>query len=453
MADLLGDFGSGAATPEEVAAELTAAAEEAGARFRHIAAMDANEVRRRARSSTQRWRSGAPRPLEGIPLALKGSVCDSTGMPAAEDSPLLRRLETCGAIVQCVVVPTGWGTPSAPPPDRVPLNPWDGERIPGGSSTGSAIALAAGHVPIAIGSDAAGSIRIPAAFCNVVGLKPTHGAVPGGGGPQLSPTLGEIGPMARTVADVAALFAAIGPAAGSAPDDASRRRSRRTSRRVGVLEWDLDTPHDDARGAYRDALQTLEALGAELVPLAPRHLGPARAAGWTVLCYEAASESAPHIDDLRRSPTSFLRYAERGRLILRDDYRTALGIGAELARELDALLSDLDAIATPCAPSAPPRHDDPDVRERTAAVGEAFLPFNLSGHPALVLPIAPVCGAPAGMQLVGRPGGEHVLFDIGNAFQSATDYHLRVPLPTRNAGRGALPARHPPGRRICGPPV
>ncbi|KAA0970758.1 amidase [Aureimonas fodinaquatilis] len=402
IGQLLRSFSDGL-SPVTVAEELLAEARLAGERHHHILAMDADAVIASARLSENRWKTGTARPLEGIPIASKGSV---------EFSNLLA---DAGAYMQCVVVPNAGGTPLNQPEGMDPTNPGAEAHMPGGSSTGSAIALACRHVPAAIGSDAAGSIRIPSLCCHVVGLKPSRGAL----GPALqglSPTLCEIGPMARSVEDAALLYAAMSGQAAGEPlakppifgifDDASlppamMQHLNEVANRLG------------AQGAFVVRRNIPDfALSAE--------------AGWTVLCYEAAHNMADMLPALRNSPTSYLKYVEKGLSITATAYQAALAFGAQFAAGLDRVLEGLDALMCASAWSAVPRRNDSDIAEITAKWGELCLPFNLSGHPALALQGPNHNGLPTGFQLVGHRGSEVELLASGVWVQRSTDYHLAM---------------------------
>lgn len=390
---LLAGFASGALSPVAVAEALLEKAEVAAADYHHVVSIDRDGALVAARESAARWREGTARPLEGLPIALKGMI------PA--DGELMRRVRAQGAYLQCTVVPSGYGTPVSYPAGMQPLNPVDTARMPGGSSTGSGIALAAGQVPLAIGSDAAGSIRIPALCCEVLGFKPSRGLLPKPGGLALSTTLGEAGPMARTVADLALLFAAMGGDTIPPRDGPFR------------LAVALGAGLDEPTAAIFAAALSILADGEIAIAAAPLPtLAASRAAGWDVLCYEAAQGMAPQLGAIRRAPTSFLKYAERGAGIAAADYAAACETGEAFAVEVDAALEQCDALVTPCAPFALPRADDPALAAKTPRIGEMFLPFSLSGHPALVLPLRLRDGAVTGIQLVGRKGGDAALLSL-----------------------------------------
>lgn len=203
--------------------------------------------------------------------------------------------------------------------------------------------------------------------------------------------------MARSGADLELLQAAM---SGEPAADAIV-----APRLATVLTDGLDAV---AGAAFSRALEAVAATGATIAGADLRLVAESRAAGWTVLCYEAALAMAPHLDAIRAAPTSFLKYADRGAGISRTDYEAALATGRAFADAVDAVLGDADALITPCAPFAPPRADDPDLGAKTPLMGEMFLPFSLSGHPAVVVPLR-VDGAVVPVQLVGRTGGDAAL--------------------------------------------
>ncbi|MFI9819889.1 amidase [Streptomyces sp. NPDC052013] len=334
------------------------------------------EALHRAREVDGRVGAGERLPLAGVPIAVKGRH----GLRAA--GPLL----AAGCVaVGATSVPgpgTDWQTWGLGAHGRT-VNPWRPDRTPGGSSAGSAVAVAAGLVPLATGSDGAGSVRIPAAWCGVVGLKVTGGRLP-------SPDrtgLAAPGVLTRTASDAAAWWRAVsgeGPPAGT-----SLPVTAVWSADLGFADPDPE-PVASARAAV-DRLADAGVLRLVRPSTPPRLLDPA--AAWLAL--RARSSARP--GDLPRD--------------LADAHR----VRAENDRRLAAVLTDAELLLTPTAPTAPHGHEGPGDRYSTALTWA----FNLSGHPALTIPAGfGSDGCPTGLQLVARHGQEALLLAVAQAAES-----------------------------------
>ena len=366
-----------------------------------------------AEASHRRFQAGAPLgPLDGIGVAVKDCM-DVAGLPsgngtaflvepAAADAPLVARLRKAGAVVwaKCSMHEFGIQPTGINPVLGSVVNPWDPMRIPGGSSSGSAAAVASGITPIALGSDAGGSVRIPAAVQGLVGLKPTYGAVPQEGVAGLTLDLDHSGPLCWTVDDAAAVFEII---SGRVLDRSAAPSS------VALLADFLENAEEAVVRAVRGAV-------AEVFGAVPELRTP--------LCRWAnAVESVIVGTDAQVTCGKFLR--EHGhamgadtRLILRlgagltaRDRQRADGVRAGMRRELDALLAKHDVLVGPALGCFPPAVNatalksgelDTGVIARLAAV--SFV-TNLTGHPACVVPCVRD-GLPMGVQLIGRHGDE-----------------------------------------------
>ena len=405
------------------------------------------EARAAAREADRELAAGADRgPLHGIPVAIKdifdvagvptrcGSRARQHAAPARTDAEAVARWRRGGAVVLGKTVTQEFAAGVISAPSR---NPWDPERIPGGSSGGSAVAVAAGICPVALGSDTGGSVRIPAAACGVVGLKPTFGMIPTSGCFPLSPSLDTVGPIAGTVEDALFAYRALGGSGGPGwtTGDGDLRGVR-----IGVPGgWFAQRVQPGVRAAFSDAVTTLRSLGATIVEAPWPGAAAARAAAFLISRVEAA---AVHRETMRDHPDA-IGDALRGRwaaasLVSGSDYalarraRTAIRDG--MARLFAA--HRLDALATPTLPASAALaetltvpHDDGDED-----VGNAFLrltmPFNTTGQPALSLP----CGfdnlnLPIGLHLAGRPFEEGALCRIGNTYERAAGWSPRFPPP------------------------
>jgi aspartyl-tRNA(Asn)/glutamyl-tRNA(Gln) amidotransferase subunit A len=315
-------------------------------------------------------------------------------------------------------------------------NPWNPAHIPGGSSSGSGAALAAGLVYGATGSDTGGSIRGPAAFCGIVGLKPTYGRSSRAGVLTLSWTLDHTGPMARTVEDCALLLQplaghdALDPASSRAPVDdyaASLGRDVRGVRIGVVRNYFFEGVDPEIERAFEESMATLRRLGAEVRDVTI----PSLAATHSFLLILLAEAYAYHERDLRAHPELYgdvLR--ERllaGGLVGAAEYVQAQRIRAQICAETAEVLRGVDVLATPTTPKpATPfalAHDPEFGFPRSN-----MPPFNITGLPTLALPCGvSSSGLPLSLQLAGRPFEEALVLRVGHAYEQATTWHTRRP--------------------------
>ena len=351
-------------------------------------------------------------PLDGIPVVVKDCI-DVAGVPstngtkflnapAARDAVLVQRLRAAGAIVfakanmhEFGIQPTGIN-----PHHGTPVNPWDPERIPGGSSSGSAVAVASGIAPVAIGTDAGGSIRIPAAINGVVGLKPTFGAVPMQGVAGLTHDLDHAGPIARSVEEVTRVFEVI----------ASRSIDRAVRISRPALLRDLFTGADEAvQLAVRRAASEVFAGAPEVPSPFCEWAAPVE---FVIVGTDAQQTCAPflteHANDIGPDTRIILRL---GAGLTAADRKRADDVRAAMRRELDALLEQYDVLIAPATGSLAPKLH-PAARRTgeldTTAIARLAAPSfvaNLTGHPSVVVPCVRE-GLPIGMQIIGRHDDE-----------------------------------------------
>ncbi|MBK5295506.1 MAG: amidase [Vicinamibacteria bacterium] len=388
-----------------------------------------DSARAAARLADRELAGGQDRgPLHGIPIALKDLI-DQAGVPttaaslvrpltpAASDAIVTARLKSAGAVLigKTNLHEFALGTTSEDSAFGAVRNPLDTTRSAGGSSGGSAAALVAGMALGAIGTDTGGSIRIPAAACGLVGLKPGFGEVPVDGVVPLSTTLDHVGPLARTVADAAALHSVLARVTMRAlqpPPVAKVRLGRLT----GYFE-ELLQP--EVRAAYEAALDRLARAGAAIASTSVPHAADAA----TIYLHICLPEGAAyHAETLERCPERYtpnvrLRF-EMGRYILAEDYLRALAAREVLHREVEAALADVDALVLPTLPIVAPTLglEAVDVGDRREALRPLMLrltqPFNLSRHPAVALPCGPVTGLPISLQVVGKHARTGALLDL-----------------------------------------
>jgi aspartyl-tRNA(Asn)/glutamyl-tRNA(Gln) amidotransferase subunit A len=327
-----------------------------------------------------------------------------------------------------------------------PWNPWDSHthRVAGGSSSGSAVAVAGGLVPAAIGSDTGGSIRIPAALCGLTGLKPTYGLVSLYGAVPLSPTLDSIGPLARTVEDAALLTAAIAgrdprdPATLAAPPfDVSSSLARRpesaallTGMRITALARDAfpaNTLPDVVR-AYDTAIATLRGLGANVDETSiPLDFDEVMAKNGRIIAAEAYAIHRAYIEDESLDIDPWVRRRVLGgKAISAADYIDDIAARQRAGAAFADWMRDRDALLTPTLPiTATPLAD---VDEATTPLATWTRAANYLGVCALSLPAGfSADGLPIGVQLTGARYAEATLIKIGRAFQKVTDWHRRRP--------------------------
>ena len=371
--------------------------------------------------------AGAPRrsaagSLSGRPVAVKDIIaveglptrCGSpstSNAPAAEDAPLVGRLRAAGAEVfataQCLEFAAGFANP------RVgdTRNPRDPARTSGGSSGGSAALVAAGVCDLAIGTDTGGSIRIPAAYCGVVGLKPTYGLVPTDGVFPLSPSLDHAGTLTATATDSIALLRAIAgplpaPPAAGVPV-------------IGVLSAQLADPSvtPEVRAAVRTALTRLAAAGWRLREVKPPWLDePERweEALTLIVGREAAASHAGRGTSQDAEGTRAL--LAFGAAVTPEQYASARAAQAELSAAVEETLAGVDALAGPTVGYCAPEQDPPFGVGDDNAEGRFTGPYNLTGHPAVSIPV-PAPGLPVGLQLAGRRDGDLALLELAAAAQ------------------------------------
>ena len=318
-------------------------------------------------------------------------------------------------------------------------NPWDLERSPGGSSGGSAAAVASGLCLGALGTDSGGSIRIPASLCGVVGLKPTYGRVSLRGVIPLSWSSDHVGPLASSVRDAAFIYQVIAgtisrdPASQVQPveDSLANLDGGIQGWRIAVLDDPyLEKSHPEVLSAVQTAALLLADLGAEVTPVAMPALCQAAQTNGLVVLSEAA---AFHRQRLQENPDAFgedvRQRLEKGAATSVQDYSVARRSQQELRRNLEIFFGDFDILCLPATPVTAPLISGQDAVEQARLLTRFTAPFNLTGLPAIVLPCGfNSAGLPIGLQLVARPWAESTLLRAAQAYENATPWHTRRPV-------------------------
>jgi aspartyl-tRNA(Asn)/glutamyl-tRNA(Gln) amidotransferase subunit A len=361
------------------------------------------------------------------------------------DADVAIKMEDAGAVMvgKTNLHELAYGITSNNPHFGPVRNPWDTERICGGSSGGSGAALAAGLVFMASGTDTGGSIRIPSSFCGTVGLKPTYDLVSRGGVIPLSLTLDHIGPMTRTVRDAAISYnAMLEVPSGYVPPAKVDIRGLR----IGLPKnFYFDRLDLDVAGAVRNVVQTAAALGARMVEVRVPDIDALNTVGRVILLVEAVANLHPYLARRADFGADVLALLDQGRLVSGADYADAQRLRRIMVDEFSKLWTDVDCILTPATPTAAPK-----IGQTTMEVGEVtedvrlattrmMRGINVLGIPSLAMPCgfsaAPAVvagpvpgGLPLGMQLLGAPRQEDLLLRIGAALEDALGLHQRRPV-------------------------
>jgi aspartyl-tRNA(Asn)/glutamyl-tRNA(Gln) amidotransferase subunit A len=448
--------------------------------FLHVAA---EAARARARAvDARRGANEAPGPLAGVPVGIKDNLCVA-GMPCTcaskildgyvppYDATVVQRLNAAGAVVvgKTNLDEFAMGSSTENSAYRKTRNPWDLARVPGGSSGGSAAAVAARLVPLSLGSDTGGSVRQPAALTGVYALKPTYGRVSRYGLVAFASSLDQVGPFATTVADLAAIYHVI---AGPDPCDSTSLPTPPApfdleagvkGRVIAFPESVLNRPglSPEVAAATRAAAATFEKLGARIETVDFPDLDAGIAAYYLVCTAEASSNLARY-DGVRYGPRSAAK--ELGELYARTRHD---GFGPEVKRRImlgtfalssgyydayygramracrtlktrfQALFAKADLVLIPTTPTPAFRLGEKTEDPLEMYLADIFTVFaNLIGAPALTMPGGFSSGGlPLGVQLVADDGHEDRLFTAARAFESVTDFHARRPAPASGGAK------------------
>lgn len=391
------------------------------------------------------------RALRDIPIAVKdlietegilttiGSKFFADYIPK-QDAFVVEKLKQAGAIIngKTNTHEIALGITGDNPHFGTARNPWNTERIPGGSSSGSAIAVATGMALGALGTDTGGSIRIPASLCGIVGFKPTYGRVSTRGVFPLSWNLDHVGPLTKCVRDAAIVVQAIsiydpidpssikmltGDYLGHLVDDMEGRRIA-----IGSGEF-IEAADPEVLNAVREAVKVFESLGCKVEKVNVDWMRDAALANATMTRSDGA---AVHRDRLKEHPEMFgediRRRLEDGAKTTSTEYALARRTQAEVRKRCELFFGTYDFLITPTTPIAAPTIAGHDAVEQAARLTRFTAPFNLTGLPALSVPCGFTReGLPIGMQIVARAWGDAKALNAGYAFEQATEWHKHFP--------------------------
>jgi len=469
-------YARGETTPTAVTEEYLARIDTLDGRVGAYLSIMRDEARAAAREADARYGRGAPRgPLDGVPVALKDNLCTrgvrtTAGSRILEhfvppyDATVVTRLTEQGAVLlgKTNLDEFAMGSSTEHSAYHPTRNPWDLSRVPGGSSGGSAAAVAARLAAGAFGSDTGGSVRQPAAFCGVVGLKPTYGRVSRYGLIAFGSSLDQIGPFARDVRDAAILLGAIAGAdprdatsvPAPVPDYAAELDGQIGGLRLGVPdEYFTEGMDPEVDRAVRQAIETLRALGATTTRVSLPTTAYALATYYLVAPAEASSNLARY-DGVKYG----LRVAGAKDLIDMSGRTRAAGFGAEVkrrimlgtyalsagyydayygkalkvrtlvARDFQRVFADVDLIVAPTTPNQPFKHGEKED-PLSMYLNDVFaVPANMAGLPGVSVPCGfSATGLPIGLQLIGRPFEEARVLQAAHAYEQATPWHTRTP--------------------------
>ena len=395
-------------------------------------------------------------PLHGIPIALKDVFC-TKGIRTTCGSLLFKdhvpdydcavaeRLAAAGSVLlgKTHMHELAYGVTSNNPHFGAVRNPWDTDRVPGGSSGGSGAAVAAGMTFMAMGSDTGGSIRVPGAFCNTVGLKPSYGRVSRFGVMPLDFSLDHMGPLTRTVRDAALVLQAL---AGRDERDETSSHAAVDSYvpaegvsirglRVGVpANFYFDQVDPEVAAAVRKMVQLAAGLGADVSVVPVPDSAALNAVGRVILMSEASAVFERYNDRRDEFGADVRTLFDQGQLLAATDYVNAQRLRRQFRDAFLGVFDGIDVLMTPTAPTVAKR-----IGETTILVGGVEEDFRLAttrlvrgvnvlGFPAISMPCGfGEAGMPIGLQLIARPFAERVMLEMAAALEDATDFHLQEP--------------------------
>lgn len=419
-------------------------------------------------------------PLAGVPMAIKDNICTKgilttcsskilTGFKPFYNATVCNKLKNAGAVIlgKLNMDEFAMGSTTETSYYGATLNPWGENRVPGGSSGGSAVAVATDQVYYTLGSDTGGSIRQPCAFCGITGIKPTYGRVSRYGLIAYASSLDQIGPLGKNVEDVAEVLNTI---SGHDPKDSTSvnmdalkitLKDDVRGKKIGIpIDWFGEGLETDVKEKILDAAKKLESMGAIIEEFKMPEIEYAIPAYYIIACAEASSNLSrfdgvkygyctPSFDDLTdlycksRSEGFGMEVKRRimiGAFVLSSGYydayyNKALQVKAVIKGSFDKAFEKYDAILTPTAPTTALKMGENLSDPLKMYLGDIYtVSVNLAGLPSMVIP----CGfdkenLPVGLQLIGKPFSENELMNIAYSFQKETDFHLKKPILKKEA--------------------
>lgn len=444
-AELRAAYREGRLSPVEVATAALDRAEAIQPRLNAFTRIDRDAALAGARASEARWRSGSPAsPIDGVPTTIKDIVWvegwpirygspSTPDTPCTSDAPAVARLKTAGAVLLGLTTTPefGWKALTDGPLSGVTRNPWNPAMTPGGSSGGAAAAAATGAGVLHLGTDGGGSIRVPASFTGIVGLKPTYGRVPAYPASAFG-TVAHLGPMARRVGDAAAMLGAMSGNDGQdwlqgaailAPLD----RPDRTLAGARIGYWSTPpcgTVDPEVAATVRGMVEDLAGAGAEITPIDLP--GEDLLDVFNVHWYSGAATRAAGLSEAARArlDPGLLDIVEAGEAFSAVRYVKAMAARAAFGKAMDTLVSRYDYLISPATaiPAFEAGHEVPPGSGLTRWIewaGFSF-PINLSQQPAMVVPCGrTAAGLPIGLQIVGARGDDAGVLALAAAFERA----------------------------------
>jgi aspartyl-tRNA(Asn)/glutamyl-tRNA(Gln) amidotransferase subunit A len=450
LAQLSAEIRAGRVSPREATEACLARIAQRDPELNSFITVTADQARETARERAEELAAGRWRgPLHGVPLALKdlfltAGVRTTSGSAALRDwipdrdATVVRRLHNAGAVLlgKLNMHEHAFGATNENPHFGPVRHPRDPERLPGGSSGGSAAAVADGLCFGSLGSDTGGSIRCPAALCGVVGLKPTYGRVSRAGALPLSWSLDHMGPLTRTVTDAALLLEAVAGYDAADPHSAAEPvRAWASQVEGGVAGLRLGLPrehfwhpaHPGVREAVQAAAAALERAGAVVEEVSLPSLEFAQAAQSLILCAEAGAYHRPYLAAHYREYGADVRMRVlQGLCISAADYLDAQRARQLVRRELLDVLRTYDALLSPAVPIPAPRLGQGEIAVEGVSAPPLFFllrntfPFNLTGLPAISVPCGTAEDLPVGLQIAGRPWDETTVLQIARMVEKQT---------------------------------
>jgi len=415
-------------------------------------------------------------PLAGIPLAIKDVICTQDvpttcsskildGFIPPYDATVIRRLDQAGMVLlgKTNMDEFAMGSSTENSGYKVTRNPWDLDRVPGGSSGGSAAAVTADLCAGALGSDTGGSIRQPAAFCGIVGVKPTYGRVSRYGLVAFASSLDQIGPMTKDVRDAAILLGVIAghdacdstSVNAPVPDYAAQLGREVTGLRIGIpREYFIEGMDPEVETAIRAAINVLESLGAKAESISLPHTEYAVATYYLVATAEASSNLARYdavkygfrAREAKDLLSMYMKSRQNGfgaevkRRIMLGTYALSAGyydayylkalkVRTLIRKDFEDAFRRCEVILTPTAPTPAFRLGEKTEDPLTMYLSDIFtISANLAGIPGVCLPCGFTrAGLPIGLQLLGKPFDEATLLQVAFAYEQATEWHRRKP--------------------------